>query len=902
MASLRALSSLVLASVVLTACGGGGGGSDPEPSVPDPVNNPVTDPVNDNYVPVLSENFSCGSGGASVTADASPGSYTLFESGPVRPVAWSADGARAFVLNGPANCVEIYAVDGQGFSLEAAVPVGLDPVAVAVKSADELWVVNHLSDSVSIVALDGVPRVRQTLQVGDEPRDIVFASGKAFISAAYRGQNHPQFQADDLTTAGLARADVWVYNADDPGTGLNGEPVTILRLFADSVRGLAVSADGEQVYAAAFLSGNQTTVLDIDAVNRNKPAPNSSEEGIVAPDTGLIVRYRDGAWRDEDDTDWSEQVRFELPDYDLFVIDAAADIPSLTQEISGLGTTLMNVAVNPVDGTVYVSNLEALNEVRFEGPGHSTSTVRGHIAESRITAVRGGNPVPNHLNAHIDFSLAEGESPAASERDRSLSQPTAMAVSPDGETLYVAALGSAKIAAVDTADLHDGSYSADAQRHWATDGGPSGLALSTDGSRLLVYSRFDNSLALLDTDSGAVIASTDLFSPEPAAVITGRRFHYDAVETSANGTSACASCHIFGDLDGLAWDLGNPEGSMLDNSNAYVAASPKMTAAFHPMKGPMTTQTFRGIADSGPLHWRGDRKGQSRATVNGTVESLEAAAFKEFNPAFVGLVGRAEPLGVEAMQAYTDFALAIVPPPNPVRALDNSLTADQRSGRDVYFNASTITGTGSCNHCHALDPAQKHFGTAGRMSFEGGRIDEDFKIPHLRNAYAKVGMFGSSVRQADSSNQGPQVRGFGFLHDGAIDTLDNFFRENVFNFPAPAAESRANVIRFVMVMDSNLAPIVGQQTTLSSAAGQSSLARLDLLEARARSGECDLIVSGSIDGGHYSALYRSDGRYHDTGDANGSGTSIRELAQADGNVLTFTCTPPGSGERLALDR
>ena len=28
---------------------------------------------------------------------------------------------------------------------------------------------------------------------------------------------------------------------------------------------------------------------------------------------------------------------------------------------------------------------------------------------------------------------------------------------------------------------------------------------------------------------------------------------------------------------------------------------------FHPMKGPMTTQTLRGLTNSGAMHWRGDR-------------------------------------------------------------------------------------------------------------------------------------------------------------------------------------------------------------------------------------------------------------------------------------------------------
>ena len=55
--------------------------------------------------------------------------------------------------------------------------------------------VNHLSDSVSIVDVAAAPpRVVRTLLVGDEPRDIVFAGpggNRAFITTARRGQNLP---------------------------------------------------------------------------------------------------------------------------------------------------------------------------------------------------------------------------------------------------------------------------------------------------------------------------------------------------------------------------------------------------------------------------------------------------------------------------------------------------------------------------------------------------------------------------------------------------------------------------------------------------------------------------------------------------------------------------------------
>jgi len=138
--------------------------------------------------------FQCGTGTDAVTADGMPGTVSLFESGPVRPIALSADGERLYVTNRPAHCLEIYTLSGDTMTLASTLAVGLEPVAVAERNGNEIWVVNHLSDSVSVVRLDGTPRVLRTLQVGDEPRDIVFAGpnrDRAFITAAGRGQNRP---------------------------------------------------------------------------------------------------------------------------------------------------------------------------------------------------------------------------------------------------------------------------------------------------------------------------------------------------------------------------------------------------------------------------------------------------------------------------------------------------------------------------------------------------------------------------------------------------------------------------------------------------------------------------------------------------------------------------------------
>ena len=59
------------------------------------------------------------------------------------------------------------------------------------------------------------------------------------------------------------------------------------------------------------------------------------------------------------------------------------------------GTTLFNMAANPVTGTLYVSNTDAFNNVRFEGPGtFAGHTVQGHLAEARITVIAGSSVTP----------------------------------------------------------------------------------------------------------------------------------------------------------------------------------------------------------------------------------------------------------------------------------------------------------------------------------------------------------------------------------------------------------------------------------------------------------------------------------------------------------------------------
>src|SRR5207302_5773803 len=84
-------------------------------------------------------------------------SFTTFESGQVRPLALSPDGSRLFAVNTPDDRLEIFAVGSGSLTHLDSVPVGLEPVAVAARTDTEVWVVNHLSDSISIVDVGSSP-------------------------------------------------------------------------------------------------------------------------------------------------------------------------------------------------------------------------------------------------------------------------------------------------------------------------------------------------------------------------------------------------------------------------------------------------------------------------------------------------------------------------------------------------------------------------------------------------------------------------------------------------------------------------------------------------------------------------------------------------------------------------
>ena len=158
--------------------------------------------------------------------------------------------------------------------------------------------------------------------------------------------------------------------------------------------------------------------------------------------------------------------------------------------------------------------------MRFEGPGTSATTVRGHLHEARITVIDGDERRCRAISTSTSTRCRRATAPRRCRpavKEASLATPLDMALASDG-TLYVAAFGSSAVGVFDAAELEDDTFVPDAAHHIAVSGGgPSGLALDEANHRLYVLTRFDNAVKVIDTDDRAAR------SPSTRCTIPSRR-------------------------------------------------------------------------------------------------------------------------------------------------------------------------------------------------------------------------------------------------------------------------------------------------------------------------------------------------------------------------------------------
>jgi YVTN family beta-propeller protein len=781
--------------------------------------------------------------------------YVNFEGKQTSPIRLSPDGTRLFAVNTPDARLSVFDVtQPSNPRLIAEIAVGVEPVSVNPRNNDEVWVVNEVSDSISIVSVSQ-RMVVDTLYVKDEPGDVVFAGGKAFVSAGRKNM-------------------VAVFDASTHSL------VTNITVFGEDPRALAVSGDGTKVYAAFALSGNHTTLVPADKAPRQQTnsTPPMNPSLPAPPQVSLII--------DASDTNYTlprtNIIQYAMPDNDVAEIDVAT--LSISRYFSHVGTVNLGLAIRPGTSELYVANTDARNLVHFE------PNVRSHAVDNRLSRIdlNSATITPIDLNSNFDYATL----PNLPAKTNALAQPTAIVFDPTGSYLYVAAFGSDRVAKLDPngavlarIEIGPGIGSIADPRHKR---GPRGLALSAPANRLYVLNRIANSISIVDTTSNSVLKEIPIgsFDPTPDTIKQGRGFLYDA-KLSGNGTMACAACHIDAEMDLIAWDLGDPTGQLQTNRTTNpLLGGLTNTSVFHPMKGPMTTQTLRGLNGLDPFHWRGDRTN-----------------FTHFNIAFPGLMGTSS-LTTGDMNAYRDFINTLTYEPNPNQNLDrtyptNFAGGNAAAGRNAFFFTNYVNIgpiTLQCNTCHTGPPGP------GSDSFiipaSALQESQDFKVPQLRAIYQKM-----SFNNAPGTNS---IGGFGIVHDGTDPSLQVFLSRPVFANIRNDATIKNNIAAFVQCFDTGMAPAVGYTRTVASTNVSSTSISNDwsLLESQAAAGNIDLIVKGTVDGKIRGLLYQpGSGNYRpDT-------TNLTALTRVqlttkiqNGDCLSIMGVPPGSGIRMGIDR
>jgi YVTN family beta-propeller protein len=774
-------------------------------------------------------------------AQAPAPAFANFEEAQTNPVRLSADGTRLFAVNTANASLSVFDVTRPGSpNLIAQIPVGLGPVSVNPRTNDEAWVVNQVSNSVSVVSVSkGI--VTNTIYVKAEPMDVVFAgSNQAYISVSRANQ--------------IAVVDT------------NTDAVTsLIPVFGDNPRALAVSPDGTTVYAAFTLSGNATTLIPqgiapvqcgvkgqtvfngaqcVPPMNTALPAP---------PPVGLIVAAND--------PNWTFYVTFKMPDNDVVAIKTGAN-PSIAGYYSGVGTINLGMAVNPVTGDLYVANTDALNLTSFQ-PNLDGLWVNNRITQIQVAS---GTVTPFDLNPNINYTVL----PNPQALSTALAQPAGVVFDPSGDFMYVASFGTDRVAQVGTNGLVNWFVEVDPQTvgsvvNSATKRGPRGLALNAASHTLYSLNRISNTISVINTNTKAVTSEIAVGTdPTPALLKAGRGFLYDA-KLSGNGTGACASCHVDGDMDHLAWNLGDPTGSMTST------VEDGTTILFHPMKGPMTTQTLRGLLNLSPYHWRGDK-------VN----------FAAFNEAFNQLMGGSEISNTD-MSLYTNFVNTILFLPNPYQNLDRTLPTSLNGGNPVNGQSDflTVQATGAaspggltCNQCHTSNPGP------GSNRTILPQFTQPLKVPELRNVYQKL-MFDRAAAAT--------IDGFGLTHDGHSSGLSDFLKDPLFT--DYSASQKTDMSAYELCFDTGTAPAVGFTITLTSATVTNTSAQTGwtTLESQASAGNISLIGRGTIQGKVHGLLYQaSTNNYISDTNAVYTQAQLQTLIAA-GDTISMMGVYPGTG-------
>ncbi len=322
------------------------------------------------------------------------------------------------------------------------------------------------------------------------------------------------------------------------------------------------------------------------------------------------------------------------------------------------------------------------------------------------------------------------------ELDRYAARPFGIAITPDKTRMFISCGGSEMVTVVDVPRLirfartHPGSSAQDlsASANYvlgriAVGHDPRGVALTRDGTKLLVANRLEDTITVIDTKSDHVASTISLSNRKQLSVLRrGERAFY-ASQYSFQGQIGCANCHIDSTFDGLTWDL-EPDGfgrDVVDN------------------------RPIEAVKDTEPFKW------------NGGNPNLPT----ECGPRTEKYFWRAENYDNLTLTDLVDYVRSLPARPNRWRLPGGELTGTQERGRVLFVRdkdkfGNAIPETNRCVFCHSGEKGtnQKSFDVGTRKPTDNTGI---LDTPQLTNIAITAP----------------------YLHDGSAATLEQIW--TVFN-------------------------------------------------------------------------------------------------------------------------
>ena len=589
-----------------------------------------------------------------------------------RPIVLGGD--YVYVANTPSDTVDV--IHAKTREVVKRISVGIDPVGLAIRpDGKELWVTNHISDSVSVIDTDAkkttfhhvvgtVQDFDQTTKSTrfDEPVGIAFANNsKAYVSLS----SENQIAVINVPTRKVIKR--LTINAQDPR---------------------AIFVRDGHLYVAPFESNNQTQLSGGNPPLDGKLKTFDAWEHSIRHNNVLSIGHVVDIVRHPD-----------VPDRDLYVFDTENE--ELVEVVSNLGTLLYGLTVDS-KGRVYIAQADARNDVNGKSgtEKHGLKQLENRAFLNQVTRVEFGDH--GTVSQRLELEPLLPEQPTV---QTALATPFAIQISDDDATIVATAASSDKVFTMD-------AKSGEVLGRVKVGAVPRGIALNSAGDgkakSAWVLNAVENTVSLIDLRDVAepVMLETVILDDPTDPVVKKGRMMFNTAAASTTGTFSCASCHPDGHTDQLLWVLNTP---IVTGGNQIM---------------PRSTMPIRGLRDTEPYHWDGipgdpyggnnsfsihksvepnsDIKNPVTSTRHlidgGLANTMMLVGYEGTNDK-----GQAGALSEGERDAMAKFLLSIAYPPAQRRPYDNEVTQRAREGFELFHVQGDFQPRQNvCGDCHRM--------------------------------------------------------------------------------------------------------------------------------------------------------------------------------------------------------